>query len=85
MAVIQQGWNQQTPAIRSIISGSGATRSASGARRKRRSKRKASTRRRATSKTRSTASASGKRGRLKKGSPAAKARMAKLRAMQKKR
>jgi len=84
MPVYQQGMNQQTPAIQSLL-GSIRTKSTSrkrsnGSRSKKRSMTASS--RRATPRRKS--SASGKAARLVKGSAAAKRYMAKIRKMRKK-
>lgn len=78
----QQGWSQQTPAVRALLAGAmGSQRSSNGTKR-RRSTRKASSKR---SKRRSKRTVKrGKRARLVKGSAAAKAYMAKIRRKRKK-
>lgn len=68
------GFAQQTPAVQSLYSG---RKRRGGVRRKRSSKKKAAGVRRVAKRARSAG------GRLKKGSAAAKARMAKLRKMRK--
>lgn len=79
MAVVQQGMDQQTPAIKTLLRGVvgrsiGSTR-----------KRKARTTRKATKRTKTARrKSSGKAARFVKGSAAAKAFMARLRAKRKK-
>lgn len=74
------GFAEQTPASQSALTrGTGITNGGGGRRRKKKAKASAPKRRK------KRASSSSKRGgKLKKGSPAAKARMAKLRKMRKK-
>lgn len=74
------GFAEQTPANQSLLTRGGHSGSGNGGTRRRRKKKAAAPKRR-----KKRASKSTKRGgKLKKGSPAAKARMAKLRKMRKK-
>ena len=82
--IVQQGWNEQTPAARTILGQGGVTRSASSRRRKRSSKRSKSTARRKPAKRRASGSGAKSAARLVKGSAAAKAWMAKIRRKRKK-
>ena len=79
MAVVQQGMDQQTPAIKTLLRGVVGRSIGSPRRRKARTTRKA-TKRTKTARRRS----SGKAARFVKGSAAAKAFMARLRAKRKK-
>lgn len=79
MAVVQQGMDQQTPAIKTLLRGVvGRSIGSTGRRRKARTTKKATKRK--TARRRS----GGKAARFVKGSAAAKAFMAKLRAKRKK-
>lgn len=82
----QQGWSQQTPAVRALLAGAMGSRSSStGTKRKRSRKKKSSatgTRKRSRSRKRTAKRA--KPARLVKGSAAAKAYMAKIRRKRKK-
>lgn len=84
MAVMQQGFNQQTPAIMQLLRSANGARRAAPASRKRRKKSASSARKRASSSTRRTKKkrAAGP-ARLVKGSAAAKRYMAKIRKMRK--
>lgn len=74
------GFAEQTPANQSLLTRGGHSGNGNGGTRRRRKKKAAAPKRR-----KKRASKSTKRGgKLKKGSPAAKARMAKLRKMRKK-
>lgn len=75
------GWAQQTPATQALLSRPAKKRRRRPAK-KRPARRRVAKKRTARRKP-SSASRSRKTGRLKKGSPAAKRHMAKLRAMQK--
>lgn len=78
MAVVQQGMDQQTPAIKTLLRAVVGRSTGSTRRRKARTTRKATRKKTARRKSR------GKAARFVKGSAAAKAFMAKLRAKRKK-
>jgi hypothetical protein len=76
----QQGWNQQTPAVQSMLGGALRLSASSGPRRKAPKKQaKAARRVRASGAKRSKRSSAKRKGKFVKGSAAAKAYMASIR------